>query len=335
MKKDFINISIDNKDLGKRLDVVLTKKCTTFSRNQIQKIIKESKVTFNDNIVTDSSMKINELGHITFLIPKNKKLNTKPQNIPLEILFEDENLLVISKPSGMVVHPSFGNDERTLVNALLFHCKNSLSGIGGFERPGIVHRLDKMTSGLILVAKNNISHINIAEQFKSRKITKVYKGFLWNKLCKNNDYIQNKITRSNINRKKMMVSKSKGKNAITFYKVLNEYCFKKDSYISFVNFKLHTGRTHQIRVHMNYIGNSLIGDTLYKEKKTKQKTLLPLELRNCIEELEKRGRQSLHASYLSFIHPITNKVMSFESPIPYDLSELKKKLDFFSKMNLE
>ncbi len=335
MKTDFINISIDNKDLGKRLDIVLTKKCTMFSRSQIQKIIKESKVTFNDNIVTDSSMKINKLGDMTVLIPNNKKLITKPQKIPLEILFEDENLLVISKPSGMVVHPSVGNSEKTLVNALLFHCKNSLSGIGGVERPGIVHRLDKMTSGLILVAKNNISHIKIAEQFKSRKITKIYKGFLWNKLCKNNDYIQNKITRSNINRKKMMVTNGRGKNAITFYNVLNEYCFKKDSYISFVNFKLHTGRTHQIRVHMNYIGNSLIGDKLYKEKKTKQKTLLPLELRNCIEELEIRGRQSLHASYLRFIHPITNKLMCFESSIPDDLAQLKKKLDFFSKMNLE
>lgn len=321
--------------MGNRIDLVIKEKNTQFSRTQLQKLIDKRKVFFNDEIVSHRSFKIKKEGKILIKIPEIKKLEVEAQNIKLDVIFENNDYIIVNKPSGMVVHPGAGNIRDTLVNALLFHCKDSLSGIGGIERPGIIHRLDKMTSGLILVAKNNISHINIAEQFKSRKITKLYKGFLWNKLCKNNGCIQNKITRSNINRKKMMVSKSKGKSAITFYRVLNEYCFKKDSYISFVNFKLHTGRTHQIRVHMNYIGNSLIGDKLYKEKKTKQKTLLPLELRNCIEELEIRGRQSLHASYLRFIHPITNKVMSFESPIPYDLSELKKKLDFFSKKNLE
>ena len=330
MNSDFINIPVDDKDLGKRIDIILAEKYPTFSRNQFQKLIIQENVTFNDATVTNRSIKINNLGILRIQIPKNKKLETKPENIPIDIVFEDNNILIVNKSAGMVVHPSSGNQEHTLVNALLFHCKNSLSGIGGIERPGIVHRLDKMTSGLILIAKDNKSHLNISEQFRLRKIKKTYKAFAWNRLYKSTDQVNTKIIRCCTNRKKMMANNNKGKDAITDYRVLKEYYFNNDSYVSFLSINLRTGRTHQIRVHMNYLGNSLIGDDLYKEKKTKIKREMPMRLKEIIEGLEKNGRQALHASYLSFSHPLTNETMSFKSPLPKDLSDLKKELELIS-----
>lgn len=330
MKLNFINISIDNKDLGKRLDIILTEKYPRFSRTQFQKMILDRNIKFNKEIITNRSQKINKLGILSIKLQPTKKIDAKPENIPLSVLFEDQDLLVVDKPSGLIVHPSAGNKTHTLVNALLYHCKDTLSGIGGFERPGIVHRLDKMTSGLILIAKNDVSHLNISQQFKSRKVKKIYQAFAWNKFKKLNDQISTKIVRSTKNRLRMSIHDKKGKDAITHYNVLKEYCLNKNCCISLISLKLHTGRTHQIRVQMNYLGNSLVGDSLYKEKKTKSKKEIPSPVNKLIHKLEKEGRQALHASYLEFCHPITNNMMSFKSPLPNDLSKLKEKLNYFS-----
>lgn len=330
MKLNFINISLDNKDLGKRLDVLLTEKYPKFSRSQFQKMILNRNIKFNKEILTNRSQKINKLGVLSIKLQPAKKINTKPENLPLKVVFEDPNLLVVDKPSGLIVHPSAGNKTHTLVNALLYHCKDTLSGIGGFERPGIVHRLDKMTSGLIIIAKNDVSHLNISQQFKSRKVKKVYQAFVWNKLKKLNDEISTKIARSTKNRLKMAIQSEKGKDALTHYKVMKEYCLNKNCCISLISLKLLTGRTHQIRVQMNYIGNSLVGDNLYKEKKTKSKKEIPSPIDKLIHKLEINGRQALHASYIEFCHPITNITMSFKSPLPNDLSELKENLNHFS-----
>ncbi len=330
MKLNFINISIDNKDLGKRLDIILTEKYPRYSRSQFQKMISNRNIKFNKEIITNRSQKINKLGVLSIKVQPNKKIDTKPEKIPLKVLFEDQNILVVDKQPGLIVHPSAGNKTHTLVNALLYHCKDSLSGIGGFERPGIVHRLDKMTSGLVIIAKNDVSHLNISQQFKSRKVKKVYQAFAWNKLKKLNDQIRTKIARSTKNRLKMAIYKEKGKDAITNYDVLKEYCLNKNCCINLISLKLFTGRTHQIRVQMNYIGNSLVGDNLYKDKITKSKREIPSPINKLINKLERDGRQALHASHIEFCHPITNNMMSFKSPLPNDLSELKDKLDYFS-----
>lgn len=328
MRNNIINIVIDDKDLDKRIDLVISKKVSEISRNRLQKILDQNLVFFNDKIVGSRSFKIKKKGKIKILIPPSKKIDLIAQKIKLKIVFEDKDLVVVDKPPGMVVHPGAGNKTNTLVNALLEHCKNDLSGIGGYERPGIVHRIDKMTSGLIIIAKNDDSHRNLSNQFKNREIKKIYEAFVWNKLPTPEGKINLNIIRSAYNRKKMIVTNNnKGRSAVTTYKLLNEYNVSKNLFISHVQLNIFTGRTHQIRVHMEYLNNCLVGDSTYKQKSLFKNKKKLNELEKKLTDLENSERHALHAKMISFTHPILNKKFEFSTPLPFDLKKLKKTLE--------
>ena len=328
MRNNIINIVIDDKDLDKRIDLVISKKVSEISRNRLQKILDQNLVFFNDKIVGSRSFKIKKKGKIKILIPPSKKIDLIAQKIKLKIVFEDKDLVVVDKPPGMVVHPGAGNKTNTLVNALLEHCKNDLSGIGGYERPGIVHRIDKMTSGLIIIAKNDDSHRNLSNQFKNREIKKIYEAFVWNKLPTPEGKINLNIIRSAYNRKKMIVTNNnKGRSAVTTYKLLNEYNVSKNLFISHVQLNIFTGRTHQIRVHMEHLKNCLVGDTTYKQKNLFKNKRELNKLEKSLIDIENSGRHALHAKMISFKHPVLNKKLDFSIPLAVDLEKLKKSLE--------
>ena len=268
MSKNYITISVTSNDLNKRIDKFLNEKVSSISRNRLQSIISEKKVKINDQIIISSSSKIKYSGIITLEIPEPIEAQAIPKNIQIKIIYEDSNLIIIDKKAGMVVHPGAGNFDNTLVNALLHHCGSSLSGIGGVLRPGIVHRIDKMTSGLIVVAKNDETHFSLSNQFKNKTVEKEYYLFCWGGFINQKGSIENYIIRSNRNRKKMTISKNNtGRFASTDYEVLEEFRINDDNYIKFVKCKLNTGRTHQIRVQMSHIGCPLLGDMLYGKQK--------------------------------------------------------------------
>ena len=321
---NIISILIDNKDLGYRIDLLIKKKNSQLSRTQLQKLIKKGNVTFNNEIIPDSSFKIKNKGEIIIRIPKIQKLKIEAQNIKLDIISENKNLIVLNKPAGMVIHPGAGNHKNTLVNALLYHCRGTLSGIGGVERPGIIHRLDKMTSGIVVIAKNDITHQKISSQFKNRLIEKKYEAFVWNKLKKKAGKIKINIKRSSTNRKKMAVTTDNtGKIAVTEYELIKEYEISKNIFVSWITVKILTGRTHQIRVHMSEIGNNLVGDQVYKVKNLSLKGESFYKPGNVVYDLEKTGRQALHAKELSFFDPFTQKVLKYKACLPNDLKRLK------------
>ena len=322
---NFITILIDNKDLGNRIDLVIKEKNTQFSRTQLQKLIDKRKVFFNDEIVSHRSFKIKKEGKILIKIPEIKKLEVEAQNIKLDVIFENNDYIIVNKPSGMVVHPGAGNIRDTLVNALLFHCKDSLSGIGGIERPGIIHRLDKMTSGIVIAAKNDLSHQYISTQFKSRSVQKYYEAFVWNKLKQKKGKIINNIKRSPFNRKKMSITnENNGKKAITEYELIKEYKISENLVVSWVSVRILTGRTHQIRVHFSEMGNHLVGDALYKKKKINLINENFYKPSNIIYELEKKGRQALHAKEISIYDPADNVKKKYTTNLPSDLISLKE-----------
>ena len=307
--------------MGKRIDKILSKKIDGFSRNKIQDLIIGGNITLDNVIIKDQSLIINKQALLLIKLPKpiNSKLIAK--KIYLDILYEDEHLLVLNKKAGIIVHPGAGNYEDTLVNGLLYHCKNSLSGIGGVLRPGIVHRIDKMTSGLLVIAKNDMTHNNLSEQFKNRKINRKYICLTWNSTNLKKGLIKKNIVRSKVNRKKMVVcDENLGRDAITEYQIKRKFNFDKLS-ISLYECKLHTGRTHQIRVHLNYVGVPIIGDFVYK--KNINKDYLPIEIQ---ENIEKNfiipKRQALHAKSIGFIHPYKKKEMFFESEEPKEFKGL-------------
>ena len=322
MNKNYINISVTSNDLDKRIDKFLTEKVGSISRNRLQAIISDKKVKINNQIIFSSSSKIKSTGMITLEIPKPTKAVAKPQNIKIKIIYEDRNLIIIDKKAGMVVHPGAGNFDNTLVNALLHHCGNTLSGIGGVLRPGIVHRIDKMTSGLIVIAKNDQTHLSLSNQFKNKTVQKEYYLFCWGGLINHKGSIQNYIIRSNRNRKKMTISKNNtGRFASTDYEILEEFQINDDNNIKFVKCKLNTGRTHQIRVHMSYIGCPLLGDMLYgkqKIEKVDNKNLKNFIVNNFVS----RGRQALHAKKLGFYHPEKKERLTFETSFPGDFQGL-------------
>ena len=255
-------------------------------------------------------------------IPKPDEASLKPYDFKLEIIHEDEDLLVINKPAGIIMHPGAGNYDKTIVNALMHYDKDSLSNIGDELRPGIVHRIDKNTSGLVVIAKNNESHENLSKQFSDHTITRVYQLLIWGKLRPSKGKIDTFITRSSKNRQLMEVSSSKGKRAITNYKTIEVYENDKTPTLSLVECKLETGRTHQIRVNMTHMGNSIVGDDKYKKKYKKLKNI-DMGLESLISKLD---RQFLHAKTLGFIHPKTNKEMIFSSILPQELNNLLKML---------
>lgn len=279
---------------GERIDKFLSVLVENSSRNSIQKLIENGKVTVNGAPV-NKKYKVSTDDEIIMLPNDLKPLDAEPENIPLDIVYEDEHLLVVNKPRGMVVHPAPGNYSGTLVNALLYHCKDSLSGINGILRPGIVHRIDKDTSGLLIVAKNDKAHIGLAEQIKEHSFTREYNAVICGHLKEQSGTVNAPIGRSPKDRKKMCVTMQNSKNAVTHYTVINEY----EGY-SHISLKLETGRTHQIRVHMAHLGHPVAGDPVYGNDK-KSATL--------------RG-QCLHAIKIGFIHPITNEYLEFTSELP-------------------
>lgn len=299
--KEFI---VKDDEVGKRIDSYLSNKDNEISRVAVQRLIKNDKILVNGKS-TKASYKVQENDNIKVEEEKPKEISLKPQDIPVEIIYEDKDIIVVNKPKGMVVHPANGNPDGTLVNSLMSICKDSLSGIGGEIRPGIVHRLDKDTSGVIVVAKNDKAHINLSEQIKNHKVEKTYIALVKGVVKANEATIDMPIGRSTKDRKKMAVTKT-GKNAITHFKVI-----KRFHNYSLLEVKIETGRTHQIRVHLSQIGYPIVGDTTYSNGKN---------------EWGIKG-QCLHAKSLKFKHPITGKEMFLEAKMPEYFEEVINELD--------
>lgn len=287
----------------KRLDAYIVEEVDELSRTTVQRLIDEAKILVNGK-KQKSSYKPEAGDLISIDMPEARQTKLEAQDIPVPIVYEDNDIIVVNKPKGMVVHPANGNPDGTLVNAILSICKDSLSGIGGEIRPGIVHRLDKDTSGLLIVAKNDVAHIKMSKQIQDREVTKKYIALVKGVIAENEATIDLPIARSTKDRKKMAVD-AKGKNAITHFKVLKRY----DKY-TLLELKIDTGRTHQIRVHMSYIGHPVVGDSVYSNGKN---------------EFGIEG-QMLHARYLEFKHPITGKELKLEAPIPEYFEEVLKNL---------
>jgi len=318
---ELVEVKATTQDKGQRLDLFLAGQELNLSRSRIQKLIEEGKITVQDKKVK-SHYKIKGDEKIVIEIPPPEKLSLEPQDIPLDIVYEDKDLLVVNKPAGMVVHPAAGNYKNTLVNALLFHCKD-LSGINGVLRPGIVHRLDKNTSGLLVVAKNDFSHTNLADQLKDRTLTREYAALCWGRLPKEKGVVETLIGRSTGDRKMMTVVKQKGREAITEYEVLERFPLG-----DFLRIKLKTGRTHQIRVHFLYLNHPIIGDPEYGGRK-KHLGMIKESFKALANQVLKLiDRQALHAKKIGFVHPRTKKYMEFESELPGDMKIL---LDFLKK----
>ena len=313
-----ISLIVKTEDANLRVDVFINKRENLISRTRIKNLILSNKLKLNDKIINDPSKKIYTGDKVNLEIPEPKEGSLEPYNYKLEIIYEDDDLLVINKPAGIVMHPGAGNYDKTIVNALMHYNKDSLSTIGDELRPGIVHRIDKDTSGLIVVAKNNITHENLSYQFSEHTITRVYKLLIWGKLRPSSGKIDTYITRSSKNRQMMEVSSSKGKRAITNYRTIEIFENDKTPTLSLVECRLETGRTHQIRVHMTHMGNSIMGDGKYKKKYKKLKDI-DTNLENLIYKLD---RQFLHAQTLGFIHPKTNKEMLFTSILPHELENI-------------
>jgi len=322
MKKNIFNVVVDFDFSGKRVDKFLQSKLDDFSRTKIQHLIKEGHVILNYASITNPSKKIKENDKIQIEFPKPKETHIKPNKIPLDVLYDDDDLIIINKSAGVVVHPGAGNYERTIVNGLLYKFKKNLSNIGGKLRPGIVHRIDKDTSGVIVVAKNDQAHLDLSKQFSSHTIKRVYEALVWGSLKPQNGKINEKISRSKKNRQLMSVKKDTGKNAITNYKTLEIYQNSNLPKISLIECILETGRTHQIRVHMNFKGNPILGDKSYGQTKKKYKKIdKKLE-----EKINNFNRQALHAKDLGFIHPRTKKEIFFKAKRPKDFETLIKTL---------
>jgi 23S rRNA pseudouridine1911/1915/1917 synthase len=297
---------------SERLDVFLRTKFPAVSRGAMQRLIEQGHIRVDGKTVKPThSPRAGEQVEVHW--PEARPAEAQPEEIPLDILFEDKSLLVVNKPAGLVVHPAAGHEEHTLVNALLFHCKGSLSGIGGVARPGIVHRLDKETSGCLVVAKNDETHIALSEQFANRVVKKVYHAIVCGEVPREAGEIHAAIARHPTHRKRMAVhDDSDGRAAHTSYRVL-----EKLNHATFVEAQIHTGRTHQIRVHFQHLGHPVLGDDTYGSTKNKR-----------LKELANYAapRVLLHAKELSFIHPRTQKTLKFSAPLPDDFKQALKLL---------
>lgn len=302
MKELIIEVNAENE--GERIDKFLSVLVVDSSRTSIQKSIENGYVFVNGKNV-NKKYKVQAGDEVKICEQELKVLDAEPENIPLDIVFEDEHLLVVNKPRGMVVHPAPGNYSGTLVNALLYHCKDSLSGINGVLRPGIVHRIDKGTSGLLIVAKTDKAHLGLAEQIKEHSFTREYNAVICGHLKEQSGTVNAPIGRSTKDRKKMCVTAQNSKNAVTHYTVIKEY--EKYSHISL---KLETGRTHQIRVHMAHLGHAVAGDAVYGNDKFSA----------CL------GGQCLHAIKIGFIHPETNEYLEFTTDLPQYFKEFLNKI---------
>ena len=322
-----INLIVKEEDKNLRVDVFINKNKTDISRTRVKNLILDKKLKINNRIIEDPSKKVCGDDVLELTITEPKKASLKPYKYKLDISYEDEDLIVLNKPAGIVMHPGAGNFDNTIVNALINYDKNSLSNIGNELRPGIVHRIDKNTSGLVVIAKNNQAHENLSIQFSKHSIKRVYQLLIWGKIRPSKGRVETLITRSSKNRQMMEVSSTKGKKAITNYKTLEIFENKDTPTLSLIECKLETGRTHQIRVHMNHCGNSIVGDDKYKKKFKMVKNIDP--------ELEKNlinlNRQFLHAKTIGFIHPKKNTEMIFNSILPHELEIILKMLRNSSK----
>ena len=296
---------IVEENADKRIDAYISNYTNEFSRTAVQRLIEEEKIKVNGKN-TKSSYKVALGDVIEIEEEKPKEIELKAQDLPVEVIYEDNDIIVINKPKGMVVHPANGNPDGTLVNAVMAMCKDSLSGIGGEIRPGIVHRLDKNTSGVIIVAKNDKSHINLSEQIKNHEVKKTYIALVRGMPKENEATINMPIGRSKTDRKKMAVD-AKGKNAVTHFKVLKRYPREN---CSLLEVNIETGRTHQIRVHLSHIGYPIIGDDVYSNGKNKWNVV----------------GQCLHSKSIDFNHPITGKQMHLEAKLPEYFEEILKNL---------
>lgn len=300
-----MNIKINEENVGERIDSFIPCIKKDISRSMVQKLIEQKNIKVNGK-ETKHSYKLKQNDEIEITIPEAREINLKAQDIPLNIIYEDNDIIVINKPKGMVVHPANGNPDGTLVNAVMNLCKDSLSGIGGEIRPGIVHRLDKDTSGAIIVAKNDKAHIALSEQLKNHEVKKTYLALVRGIIKENEATINMPIARSRKDRKKMDIDKD-GKEAITHFKVLGRYKHK----YTLLQINLETGRTHQIRVHLSHIGYPIIGDGVYSNGKNEWNV----------------SGQCLHAWKLEFNHPITGRKISIEAEIPEYLKNIIKELE--------
>ena len=319
---NFINFVIKDLNSKTRIDFYLSKKIEYLSRSKFKNLILEGHLKINDVIVKDPSRNVNFGDKINLKIEVKKKIYLKPYDYKLDIVFEDKDLIVLNKKSGISIHPGAGNYDKTIVNALISCRGNNLSNISDQFRPGIVHRIDKDTSGLIVVAKNNLSHEILAEQFKRHTVNRIYLALVWGKLRPQSGRIENFIKRSKKNRQLMQVDQSRGKKAITNYKTIEIFENDRTPTFSLVECKLETGRTHQIRVHLSSKGNFILGDKHYK-KKFKLIKNINHDLNKLLKNL---NRQFLHAKSISFDHPRHNKRLYFASNLPKELRTILKKL---------
>ncbi len=294
MSNDVFNFTVDESLDGKRIDSAVSEMNPDLTRSSVQKLILDGNVLADGKTVA-KNYKVKTGDVIEVEIPEPVMLSAEAQDIPLQIVYEDQDLLVVNKPKGMVVHPAPGNPDGTLVNALMYHCGGSLSGINGVIRPGIVHRIDKDTSGLLIVAKNDNSHVKLAEQIKEHSFTREYSAVVHGNIKEDTGTIQAPIGRNPKDRKKMAVTEKNSRDAITHFEVIERF-----GTYTYVKCRLETGRTHQIRVHMAYKGHPVAGDTLYGPKNT------PSFLKG----------QCLHAGLIGFIHPVSGEYLQFEAPLP-------------------
>ena len=321
-----IKFSVNSINSGKRLDIFLSENINQFTRSFLKKLIDSKKVKINNKVISTPSSKVKTRDKIEVHFIEEKNHNLIPEKINLDIVYEDKKVLVINKPKGMVVHPGAGNYKKTLVNALLFKYKSNLSDLNGYLRPGIVHRIDKETSGLLVIAKDNLSHADLGEQFSKHTIKRKYLCLAWGVVRPLNGKINTLITRDKKNRQLMAVSDINGKKAVTNYKTLKIFNIKDIPKISLIECELETGRTHQIRVHLKYKGSSLLGDKQYGKKNMKFKKIN----NDFFIKLNKLSGQALHAKTLEFTHPSTKKRMSFNSNLP---DEFKKILNLLENLS--
>ncbi len=306
-------IDVDSDDLGDRLDRVLAGHFPDLSRARLQALIGEGRLTFQGKVISDGKHKA-KAGDYSLTIPAPTNATPEPQDLPLEILFEDEHLIVVNKPVGMAAHPAPGTRDGTLVNALLYHCGDSLSGIGGVLRPGIVHRLDKDTSGILVAAKSDVAHRALSELFARHDIDREYRAVVRGSPKYMTGTVTTRLGRSHHDRKKMAVLRAGGREAITHYRLEEVYGDEKPL-AALLTCRLETGRTHQIRVHMAHLGCPCLGDPVYGSGAPSK------EVQAILKELD-FNRQALHAGLLGFVHPVTGEKLKFKAPLPDDMQEL-------------
>jgi 23S rRNA pseudouridine1911/1915/1917 synthase len=322
-----ISLLVKTEENNQRVDTFINNKEKSLSRTRIKNLILKKNLKLNSQILISPSKKVSTGDQLSLEIPEPKLASIKPYKFKLDIIYEDKDMIIINKPAGIIMHPGAGNYDNTIVNALMNYCGGNLSNIGDELRPGIVHRIDKDTSGLVVVAKNNFAHENLSIQFSKHSIKRVYQLLIWGKLRPRTGTIKTLIKRSTKNRQLMEVGSTKGKIAITNYKTLEVFENNKTPTLSLVECKLETGRTHQIRVHMSYKGSNILGDKKYKKKFKKFKNI-DSKLENLLLKLD---RQFLHAKTLGFTHPVNEEEIEFSSFLPQELENILKMLRKLNK----